>query len=433
VAGARALLAVVTATGLASLGCTTDVFSLPGQDGPGTGADGTGGASDGEPGGSQTSGSDGGQTPALRDAFYKLDSLVTVEITMDAGDWSALRETPPQGGLCNWEYTGDRWTWYSAAEVTVNGAAISNTGATAEHSFGTIGIRKKAWCGSHDSVKPGLRIRFEDNSKDQARDQIGVADLVLNNNKQDPAVIRQCIAYSIARAGGVAAPRCNLAQVSVNGQQLGVYSNVEPVKKPFLAERFGSKDGNLYELEGEDFLDWAPDRIEYEGYSADESKADLRQAIQEINQPGLAGIERWIDVDQFLQFWAMEIAVGHLDGYAGAHNNTYVYRDAANGRFRFAMWGTDRAFEAAPEVYGVGVVANKLAADPGYRGRLAQQVQAILQKAWNEDQIVAQIDALAALSAQVPSQVDAGPDPAGIAAVKARIATQRQDLEALLP
>lgn len=36
---------------------------------------------------------------------------------------------------------------------------------------------------------------------------------------------------------------------------------------------------------------------------------------------------------------AAEVLVAHWDGYAGNLNNTYLYADPSDGRFRFVPWG----------------------------------------------------------------------------------------------
>ena len=43
------------------------------------------------------------------------------------------------------------------------------------------------------------------------------------------------------------APRCSFANVTVNGIHRGVYTNIEPIKKPFLMRVFGNDAGDLYE------------------------------------------------------------------------------------------------------------------------------------------------------------------------------------------
>ena len=54
----------------------------------------------------------------------------------------------------------------------------------------------------------------------------GLDRLTLNNNKQDTALVSQVLTYRVFREAGLHAPRCCLVRVIVNGEDLGVYSNV---------------------------------------------------------------------------------------------------------------------------------------------------------------------------------------------------------------
>ncbi len=48
----------------------------------------------------------------------------------------------------------------------------------------------------------------------------------------------------------------------MNGEYLGIYSNVESITKPFLQRRFKNSKGNLYEGTLADFYPHALDRVE---------------------------------------------------------------------------------------------------------------------------------------------------------------------------
>jgi len=54
------------------------------------------------------------------DSFYALDNVVTVKITMPQAEWDAVRNEEPDGGRCNFEWTGgSRFTWHKAASVEI--------------------------------------------------------------------------------------------------------------------------------------------------------------------------------------------------------------------------------------------------------------------------------------------------------------------------
>ncbi len=68
-----------------------------------------------------------------------------------------------------------------------------------------------------------------------------------SHNNQDDSRLNTCMSYHVFREAGSPAPRCNYARVLLNGEDLGVFSNVESLKKPMLRRWFDDDSGNLYE------------------------------------------------------------------------------------------------------------------------------------------------------------------------------------------
>ena len=146
---------------------------------------------------------------------------------------------------------------------------------------------------------------------------------------------------------GLPAPRCNFARVEVNGKDYGVYAHVDSIKKPFLADRFSSDEGNLYEATVSDFRTIFRGTWEKKTNTKEDDWSDLDAAVDALKAEDEALIpvlEKVFDLEQFYTFWASEVLIGHWDGYAGNLNNTYLYADPADGRFRFIPWGVDSAF-----------------------------------------------------------------------------------------
>ena len=90
------------------------------------------------------------------DSFYALDNVITVKITMPHAEWDAVRNEEPDGGRCNFEWTGgSRFTWRKAASVEISGTKFP-----AKSTFTDVGVKKKSFCGSIDSDKPCLHVDF---------------------------------------------------------------------------------------------------------------------------------------------------------------------------------------------------------------------------------------------------------------------------------
>lgn len=330
------------------------------------------------------------------DAFYALDNVITVRITMPPADWEAVRREEPRGGRCNFDWTGGaRFTWRKA-----NSVEISGTTFPARTTFADVGIKKKSFCGSISSAKPSLHLDFGKYVKateNAAEALIGSRYVTLNNSVQDRSYVRQTLGYRLLAAVGLPHSRSNYVRVFVNGTLVGqgngdvdapgVYVNAEPIMKRYIERNFaGNLKGNLYELEHRD--DLVADRLRFigvESLSKFEDKADLRFAVDRIASGGLAGADEVLDMDQFLRLYAMEFFLKHWDGYADNTNNTYLYNDvtavAAPGlgtvTLKMIPWGIDQILQPSrPFKLGRdGIVAQLVRNDVARRQRLFDRIR----------------------------------------------------------
>ena len=126
---------------------------------------------------------------------------------------------------------GDRFDWYRTTSVTISGTKFPKA-----NTFSNPGIIKKSYCGSFSTTKPALRLDFAHyvpaNEK-AVEAVIGTQYITLNNCVQDYSYIRQPLGYNLFKQAGLPYARCNFAKVVVNGTNMGVYVNLEPMKKRF--------------------------------------------------------------------------------------------------------------------------------------------------------------------------------------------------------
>jgi len=183
----------------------------------------------------------------LEDLFPR-DHVLDVQITVEQKDWDTIRMQSRNIRTAlapnrQFEPIDGPYT-YVNAEVTIDGAK-----------FPTVGLRKKGFIGSQSSTRPSLKIKL--NHVDEGANVGGLANLTFNNNKQDISHMSQFMAYAFFNAAGSPAPRCALAKITVNGENLGIYSHVETVRKQLFKREFGSDQGTLYEGTVVDFFpDW---------------------------------------------------------------------------------------------------------------------------------------------------------------------------------
>ena len=104
----------------------------------------------------------------------------------------------------------------------------------------------------------------------------------------------------------------------------------------------------------------------------------------------LAALEEHLDLERFLTYWAMELLVAHVDGYARNTNNFYLYEDRATGRLDFIPWGidailvdlpTELPWEQAPPpdaVWSEAILTRRLYNHPETRARYQQRLVELL-------------------------------------------------------
>lgn len=195
---------------------------------------------------------------------------------------------------------------------------------------------------------------------------LGLKKMTLNNMVQDPSMVHETLSYAAFRANGVPSPRTGFAYVSVNGEDFGLYLNLETYDDVFLKRQFGDFDDDVQHLyEGEYGDDLVPgDEEEFEVDEGDEGPgeiADLETLIAAASGGGNG--EPWSDHVELMEMatmWAVEKYIDHWDGYSGhvepfqaalRPNNYYLYSDLM-GRFQMLPWGTDQAWVFTKGVSG---------------------------------------------------------------------------------
>lgn len=329
---------------------------------------------------------------------YDPERRLEIEIELPPSDWDALREQ----GFSLFEFqrgeAGDFDYTFFDADVRIDGELVERAS-----------VRKKGGLGSLSRLRPSLIVDLDRNDPERAL--LGINRLTLNNDRTSPSHNRQCMAYELFARAGLPASRCNLAHVVVNGEDLGTFSNVEPVRKPLLRRLFGDDSGNLYEgREDGDFTAGGVDRFQIETNESTNDRSDLRavqRALEADDADVVAELERVIDLEQFRRFWALETLTGNWDSYSGNTNNFYLYHEPASDRLVFLPWGTDTAFTGGSivdaynqtlTVYATGALANRLYNLPDERARFRAELARLADELWDASALEARVEALAALS-----------------------------------
>jgi len=263
--------------------------------------------------------------------LYDPDTLPQIELVLDAAAIAVLSSTE----------VASKKTW-------VHGSF--KLGAI---TFADVGVRRKGESTFRALPnKASLKVKLDKWVKGQKVH--GLSELTLNSMVNDASCLRERLAYHVFRSLGLPAQRANAAHLTVNGQEYGVYANIETPDRQFVARVFGAKAKTLYEVDSGS--EWLPGNeggfeIDIADPSAPAgSRPDvdlLFQSVQAATDPNLlADLDGHLHTTEWLRHSAAEALIGHYDGYAygiwGSHN--YFMAGDTDGKFSLIPWSTDMTF-----------------------------------------------------------------------------------------
>ncbi len=263
-----------------------------------------------------------------------------------------------------------------------------------------VAVKLKGSAGSFQGLdeKPGFTINM-DRFHPEARFQ-GLDKFHLNNAAQDPTLLSEWLGAYLFSSAGIPAARVTHARVLLDDRDLGVYVFKEAIDRDFLERHFDDAEGNLYDGGTAVDLDELVERDEGKrGVPGADLKLLVAACRAEDPADRQAGIERCLEVSDFLTFMALELMAGHWDGYTTAHNNYRVYVDPmSGGRVRFLPHGMDQLFgdPGAPVLEKPPtIVAAAVMGVPEWRGAFRDRMRELLPLFDAEGEILPRLDSVA--------------------------------------
>lgn len=258
---------------------------------------------------------------------FNSNKVTTVDIEIAEEDWADMLENASAEEL-------------KQADITVNGKKVENV---AIRTKGNLSLRSVV---NSDSDRYSLKIDFD--YYDDTQSLYGLKKLNLNNNYSDSTLMREYISYELMEQMGLSTPAHSYMYVTVNGEERGLFLGVEAVDETFLANNYGSNDGFLFKPDGTGSdLKYISDDIEdYTGIGLKTNEGNINQSklvemLDAINNGG--DIEKYIDVDEMLRYFAVNTALVNLDSYQGnMKHNYYLYEQ--NGVFSIIPWDYNMSF-----------------------------------------------------------------------------------------
>ena len=233
-----------------------------------------------------------------------------------------------------------------------------------ETEFPGSGIRAKGGCGSSRELdeKAAFKANLSWDDPDvpgcpQIREYKGLKKFTFNNMVEDASYTHERIGYDFLQKLGIPVPRVAPVRLHVNQQLWGLYLNIETVDRRFLARRFESREGMLYEADyGCDVGEESCFEPKFDTDACDEPRQgdptdmtplqDLNSRLAQIPTNNFyPAIDKVIDFDAYLTFWAAASVIGYWDGYPNDANNFRIYHDLSDDRWALIPTGFDQLFE----------------------------------------------------------------------------------------
>jgi len=184
----------------------------------------------------------------------------------------------------------------------------------------------------------GYRIRLH---KDRPLGDMTTIALIHEGN--DRSVLAEPLSYELYRRAGNAACRTDFVRTWVDDRPLGYQLQIETVNKAFLRHNKIRADGNLYKV------NWFGNGI----VGSHEKKTFVRNGHGDLlDIVGLLektkGDEQWaiikknFDVEQVINYFAVNMLLSHWDGY---FNNHFSYHDVkGTGKWTMYPWDQDKTW-----------------------------------------------------------------------------------------
>lgn len=273
---------------------------------------------------------DSAESHTYAEHIFQDDMVNEINIEIDEKDWQDMLDNPLEEE-------------YHKANITINGETVGNV------AIRTKGNNSLTSVASSDSDRYSFKIDFD--YYDDNGNYYGLKKLCLNNNYSDNSSMREYISYKIMGELGLDVPQCGYSNITVNGEEWGLYLAVEPVDEVFLAEHFVDATGDLYKPEGQegtgaDLVYDGDDISSYTGLNlkTNEDTSDGKKiiALMKALEDG-ENLEDLLDVESALKYIAANVALANFDSYLGnTTHNYYLYEE--DGYFTVIPWDMNLAF-----------------------------------------------------------------------------------------
>lgn len=304
------------------------------------------------------------------DKIFTTDTVHSIDVVMDKNDWNDFLENATSEEYVNCTLVIDGETYKNVAIRAKGNTSLTNVA-------------------SYGNNRYSFKVEFDHYIAGNT--YYGLDKLVLNNIIQDNTYMKDYLTYRLMDKMGVDTPLTSYANITINGEEWGLYLALEAVEDAFLTRNYGSDSfGDLYKPEsmnrgggmevpegqlpsninfsteenqgsrqgpggmggmGSDDVCLVYTDDEYSSYSnifdnakttvTDADKDRLISSIKQLNEG--ENIEEVVNIDEVLRYFVAHNFVVNFDSYTGSIvHNYYLYEE--DGLMSMIPWDYNLAF-----------------------------------------------------------------------------------------
>lgn len=160
------------------------------------------------------------------DKLFNTGENIKINIIMDSGKWQDMLDNAISEE-------------YYECDAEINGSMFSDIAIRPKGNTSLSSI-----VSDPNSDRYSFKIEFD--HYDSNKNCYGLDKLVLNNNYADAANMKEAVVYDCFKYLSAVSPLTNYAEISVNGEYIGIYLAIEAVEESFLLRNYGTGYGSLY-------------------------------------------------------------------------------------------------------------------------------------------------------------------------------------------
>jgi spore coat protein H len=188
----------------------------------------------------------------------------------------------------------------------------------------------------------------------------GFKELSFSAGVKDNSLIREKVTADIFRMAGIPAAQTSFCKVYIDfGEGLkycGVYTMVEVIDDTMVKKQYGEDAGNIYKPES-NFTTFSEATFEKKNNKAEANYSDVKGAVTALNASNRttdasawrANLEKYMNMDQFVKWLAVNTTLVNWDTYGGMAHNHYLYNHSTQ-KLVWIPWDNNEALTSQERV-----------------------------------------------------------------------------------